>query len=110
MPLPYMSFEEQWQWIKPVWRVLAVVLVAQLIGMAIGVQNNIARATFFNLWYGAAYATPIGFVLGLLWHWRAVPGGLMANRTILLILGIISLALPIFGLLTYDMWQRAIAR
>jgi hypothetical protein len=105
-----MSFDEQWQWVKPVWRVLLVILVAQLIGMALGLQRNITGQPFFNLWYGAAYATPIGFALGLLWHAKAVPNGLAANRTILLILGAMSVGIPLFGLITYDTWQFAADR
>ena len=110
MPLPYMSFEEQWQWVKPVWRVLLAIVVAQLIGMGLGLQRNITGHPFFNLWYGGAYASPIGFALGLLWHVRAVPNGFAANRSILLILGAMSLGLPIFGLITYDTWQFAVDR
>lgn len=110
MPLLYMSFQDQWQWVKPVWRVLLLILVVQLIGMALGVHHNITGDPFFNLWYGGAYATPIGFALGLVWHVQAVPNGFAANRSILLILGAMSLALPLFGLITYDSWQFGAAR
>jgi hypothetical protein len=99
------SLTKQWEWVKPVWRVLVAILVSQVLGMAIGVNFNLTTEVFLNLWYGGAYATPIGFVLGLLWHYIAVPKGLNDNRFILILLGAMSIALPLFGVLTFGIWK-----
>lgn len=99
------SLQKQLDWIKPVWRVLVVILILQLFGMAIGIQANLTGELFLNLWYGGAYATPVGFILGLVWHAIAVPNGLYDNRFMLLLLGAMSLAMPIFGALTFGIWK-----
>ena len=100
----YMSFEEQLNLIKPVWRVLVVILVFQLLGSMLYVINDVKGVLFFNLWYGAAYATPIGFIIGLVWHISAVKNGFSEYKTVIviLILGLMSLTLPLVGYFSQD--------
>lgn len=110
MTPPYMLFEHQWHWIKSVWRVITGIFVGQLLGMAFGIQRDITGDTFFNLWYGGACATPIGFLIGAFWHLRVVPSGFARDRSTLLIIGAFCVALPVFALATYDTWLLAPAR
>ena len=110
MPFPNMSLSEQWQWVKPVWRVLVAICVVQFIGMTLGILLNRSSPLFLSLWYGGAYATPIGFAIGLAWHATAVPRGISENRSILLVLGAVALMIPFFGFFAYDFLHFSPAR
>lgn len=110
MSFPLKAFDEQWQTLKPVWRVLLAILVAQLIGAALGGVWNIAGHWYFNLWYGAAYATPMGLVSGLVWQAIAVPNGLWAHRGILFFLAALATCVTLAAYLTFGSWQIAVDR
>ena len=105
-PVGYVSLQDQWRFIAPIWRIVIAILVAQVIGAAIGVAREIVGPSlFFNLWYGGAYATPVGFVIGVIWH--AVSGERPFTRHILAIglLGAMSVALPLFGWIALDFFR-----
>jgi len=97
-------FREEWKWARPIWRVATSILTAQIVGSILGVATDLTGELFFNLWYGAAYAMPVGLILGLLWQAVTDPRGLVHNVRVLLLLGVISIALPLFGFLTFDFW------
>lgn len=105
-----LSLSDQWKSIKPVWRICIAILIAQFVGMGFGVALRPVGETFFNLWYGGVYATPIGFIAGLAWQLVFVPGSLMQHRLVILFLGCLSIFLPLFGYLTQDTWSLGSAR
>jgi hypothetical protein len=55
------------------------------------------KMIFFNLWYGAAYATPVGYLLGLIWLRIAEPGRITQEKIPLIILGFFILFTAING-------------
>jgi len=99
------SLSGQWRLVKPVWRVCLGVLVAQLIGMGIGLVAKPIGHAFIDIWYGAAYATPIGFIGGTIWQAVAARGSLEQNRLVILFLAVLCFLLPIFGYFTRDIWS-----
>ena len=105
-----LSLPDQWRLIKPVWRVCIAIFVAQLIGMGVGLVAQPIGHVFMDLWYGGAYATPVGFVLGIAWQSVSVPGSLAQNRLVILFLAALCLLLPLFGYFTRDLWSLPIAR
>ena len=101
---------EVWEFFKPVWRILLVIIFAQFIGMTVSILSNYFGHIFLNVWYGAAYALPIGFILGLLWHIQAVPNSYSTNRLVIILIGLISILLPLFGFFTYDTLRFSLIR
>ena len=95
-------------WLR-VWRVLIGMLAAQCCGAVIGFLAEPIGDAFIDVWYGGAFATPFGFVAGALWQWRAAPTEFRSERRTVVTLGLFSLALPIFGILTFDTWASAFA-
>lgn len=100
-----MLIQEVWKIFKPVWRILLIILIFQFAGVFFSVFSNYFGYFFLNIWYGAAYASPIGFIFGLLWHTRAVPNGYSLNRLVIILIGTVALLLPIFGYFSYDSLQ-----
>lgn len=49
-------------------RILGAVILVQLIGALVGLVVRLDHFWFTNLWLGAAVATPIGFLAGLVWQ------------------------------------------
>jgi hypothetical protein len=54
-----------------VWRILAGLIPIQILGSIVGLAIGYHHSGFDNLWMGGAVATPIGFIIGLIWHVRA---------------------------------------
>jgi len=54
--------------LKRIWRIVAAIVVCQLLGSAIGLVIAPHHSAFSNMWLGGAIASPIGFVLGLGWQ------------------------------------------
>jgi len=106
----HLSLSDQWRLIKPVWRVCIAILVAQLIGMGVGLVMRPVGHVFLDLWYGGAYATPLGFVAGIAWQTASVAGSLAQNRLVILFLAVLCVLLPLFGYFTWDLWLLAVAR
>lgn len=102
---PDVLMQEAWKFFQPIWRILLVVLIAQIIGMAFGVLSNYFGHLFLNIWYGGVYASPVGFILGLLWHIQAVPNGYSRDRLVIILVGFVAILLPLFGFFTYDIWR-----
>jgi hypothetical protein len=65
--------------------------------------------SFINCWYGAAFAMPFGFLGGLLWQRQVASDTLRDFRWHILAYALFSLAMPIAGLLTYDIWLNTAA-
>lgn len=97
------SLAEQWALIKPVWRILLVVVLVQLAGSAFAAFYHLTGELFFDLWYGGVVVTPIGFVLGLGWHLTSVKNGFAKYKQIILFLGLLSLLLPMFAMIASNL-------
>lgn len=97
-----------WNLVKPVWRILALVAVVQILGGLIGLGQEPVGYRPIDFWYGGVYATPLGFILGCLWQVTSCPGSLAENRLVVWFMAIASIALPVFGYLTLDTWQSGL--
>lgn len=91
--------------IKPVWRLCAGIALIQISGAIVGFIQQPIGFIPIDLWYGVAYATPVGFVVGFTWQSISCPGSLSENAVIVWFLAAASIVLPLFGYLTTDMWQ-----
>lgn len=94
-------------YVHPTWRIVVAMVLVQVPGAAIAWRWSPIGDTFLDLWYGAAFALPLGFVFGLLWQKRIAPESLWRHRWIVLGYGLFAVLLPIAGVLTYDIWKRA---
>jgi hypothetical protein len=78
-----------------VWRIFLGVVVIQVIGgiffAAMGYKNNL----FVDLWAGAAFATPIGYVLGCIWQEKSEAKSLKKHKQVVFFMGVLSLTLLI---------------
>lgn len=95
--------------VHPTWRIFAAMALAQLPGAVIGLWLTPTGDRFMDLWYGGAFAMPVGFVFGLLWQSRSAPDVLSKHRLYVLALGLFSVACPVFGALTYGTWLKVAA-
>lgn len=86
------------------WRLALPIVAAQLLGsgilVAIGWPASISRmpeapALFFQLWLGAAFATPIGFLIGTAFQRSS---GQRAPRFLMLVCAAASIILPLVGI------------
>ena len=91
-----------WALVRPVLGLATTLLVVQLCGCIVGFI--IKPVGFFpaDLWYGVAFASPPGFVIGSMFQSVSSPGSLVNNRRVVLFMGAMSLILPLSGLLMYD--------
>jgi len=62
------TLKEQWEFIKPIWRILLVASLAQLIGGFTAIFIGKYGHFIIDFWFGTAISTFPGFILGLLWH------------------------------------------
>lgn len=79
--------EELLRLLKVLWRVIAAMLLAEIAGMIIAFVIEPYKILFLNLWYGAVYAAPVGYLLGLIWLKIAEPRRISKERIPLAILG-----------------------
>jgi len=87
------GFEYSWNDLGPVRPLFVAVLIAQVLGAALGLW--IARFPFWfdNLWAGGALASFPGFLLGLPIQMHLRPGSLTENRVMVRRMGLIALLL-----------------
>jgi hypothetical protein len=95
--------------LHPTWRVVAGIILAEIPGALIGVSLAPTTDVFTNCWYGAAFAAPFGFVLGLLWQIRVAVETLSTFRWHIFAYGLFSALLPTYGGLTYGIWAGGVA-
>lgn len=91
--------------IKPVWRLFAGIAIIQVSGAVVGLFQQSIGFVPIDLWYGAAYATPVGFLAGSAWQSISSPGSLSENPMVVWFLAAASILLPLFGYLTMGIWQ-----
>lgn len=63
-----MTLNDQWNFIKPIWRILVILGVMQIAGGVTGVVVGKYGNIMVDLWYGGVLTTIPGFLLGLIWH------------------------------------------
>jgi F0F1-type ATP synthase assembly protein I len=90
---------EQWELIKPIWRVLLLAFVVQLCGGIAGVLMMKFGHPFIDFWYGGAMATFPGFILGALWSHFADAQSLKSNIFAIAFVGAICISLTIAAFL-----------
>jgi len=61
-------FKKQWEFIRPIWKILVVILIVQIIGGAIGKASNIYSDLFMSIWIGGAVSSFPRFLLGFVWQ------------------------------------------
>ena len=91
----YYSLREQWEWVKPIWRILLVVLIAQLFGGFVSIILAKYEHLFLDFWFGGAVSTLVGFVLGVLWQAYANRETIKDNFLVIAFIGVLSLALTL---------------
>lgn len=108
-PNPIEQFEYFWALLKPIWRLCLVMCVIQLLGGIVGILIAPVGFFFIDFWYGGAFATPLGFIVGSLWQFISSPGSLHSNRYLLIFLALGSILLPLSGMLMFDLVQTEFA-
>jgi len=94
--------------IHPTWRIVAAMLIVQVPGAGIGLWvSPVAGDGFINCWYGAAFALPFGYALGVLWQTSVSVHTLAQFPWHVLAYGLFSAAMPAFGALTLGVWAHA---
>ena len=88
------TLREQWQIIKPVWRILVIILIIQIVGGITAVSDNIYGHIVVDFWFGGAVSTFPGFLIGLVWHKFSVKD-LSKDSGVILFVGLICLILTI---------------
>lgn len=90
--------------------ILALVLVAiQVFGAILALFRAPVGFVPLDIWYGAAYASPVGFLVGLLFQSIFAPAGIIARRSVVIFLGLASIFLPVFGYFMLDPLQAEFA-
>ncbi len=92
--------------LRPLWRIIVSIMLAQLIGGVIGVLMPFHHLTFYNFWYGAALCAPVGFLLGLYWHVRQRPSSSPLPTTLLVFIGFLVVSIAVFGGLSRPRLRR----
>ena len=106
MKLHY-SFSEQWQIIKPIWRILLLALLIQLAGGFISLYIGSYGNQFIDFWFGGAASTFPGFVLGFIWHAISASDSTKRNTLAIIFVGTTCLLLTSFAFL-FPLEQMAI--
>ncbi|MEN8170835.1 MAG: hypothetical protein ABFS08_11490 [Pseudomonadota bacterium] len=93
----YYSPKEQWEIIKPIWRIMVVIIIFQIVFGALAIAIGHYGNPFIDFWFGGAVSTLPGFIVGAIWHNHFVTEHLKNNLFALLFIGSISLFLTIFA-------------
>jgi hypothetical protein len=99
MAQPDYDFEYSWEDLKPVRPLFVTILVAQGLGLVAGLVLYDGRSWVESAWLGGAFATFLGYLLGLWVQAVLLPGSLGRNRVLVRHLGLVSAFFGIFALL-----------
>ena len=92
------SFEYSWEDLKPVRPLFVTMLVAQGLGLLAGLMFYDGRSWVEGAWLGGAFATFLGYLLGLWVQAVMMPGSLGRNRVMVRHLGLGATIFGIFAL------------
>lgn len=88
-----------------------MVIAVQLIGGFTGVYTRPYDAAPINFWFGAAMATPLGFLIGAAWHLARAERRRGEEKPMILFLGALSIVLPLIAwLFPLDEFAQAFQR
>jgi len=90
--------KEQWDLVKPIWRVLLFTFIVQLIGGVISLLISPYGHPFLDFWYGGAILTFPGFLIGSIWHQYAAPSKLNNHKLAFCFIGLICFCLLLAAL------------
>ncbi len=57
--------------LKKTWRIIAMVIVGQIVGLCIGLAFSLHPDKFLSLWAGGAIGTLPGFIIGVIWYFKS---------------------------------------
>ena len=89
---------EQFELVKPIWRVLLVTFIVQITGATLSLVNSPYGHPFLDFWYGGVLSTFPGFLLGSLWHQYTAPSKLQNHKFAFYFIGFICLCLLLAGI------------
>lgn len=92
------GFEYTWSDLRPIRALSVTMLVAQILGAAVGMAVPRFPQWFESMWFGAAVCTLPAFAIGLVIQAHAKPGSLSQNKVMVRRVGLISAGLTAFAL------------
>ena len=95
----HFAFEYSWADLKPIRAVVALVLFFQIVGALAGLFTRPVPGWFESVWYGGAFATFPGFLVGLFIQWRERPGSISANARMVWHVGFVAFVLSVSAVL-----------
>ncbi len=101
-PDPRELFRYFYDLLRPVGILVLFLLAIQIFGAIIGAFRAPIGFVPLDAWYGGAYASPIGFLVGLLSQSIIAPSGIKARWFVVVLLGLASIFLPVFGYFMLD--------
>ncbi len=99
MAQPDYDFEYSWEDLKPVRPLFVTILVAQTLGLLAGALFGHGGDWFERAFVWGAFATFLGYLLGLWVQAVTMPGSLGRNRVLVRHLGLVSAFFGIFSVL-----------
>lgn len=96
------GFEYSWSDLQPIRPLVVIVLVAQVIGMLVGLAFSPHVTWFHRLWFGGAIATFPAFVVGVVVQSRLRPGSVGQNAVMVRRLALIAAVLSLVAVFTKD--------
>jgi len=90
-----LTLTEQWELIKPIWRILLATMIFQIIGGIVGLSYPLYGMLLIDLWFGSAVSTAPGFLIGVVWQSINSPKIIRQNLLIVAIMGIMCVVLTI---------------
>ena len=91
----YSTLREQWEFVKPVWRIMLVTLIAQLAGGVALIVIGKYGHPLVDFWFGGAVSTFPGFILGTVWHGYSAKEEIKNNLLAIGFIGILALMLTL---------------
>ena len=83
------TLKDQWNLVKPIWRVLLLILIVQIISGVISLLSSPYNNAFVDFWYGGAISTLLGFLFGAIWHQYSSSSKLQNHKFAICFIGLI---------------------
>ena len=95
----YRIIKQLWEFIKPVWRILLIVAIAQLVSGFVLVFNPKYGYVFVDFWFGAAVSSFPSFVVGSLWQLYVDKEIIKDNLLAVIFIGFSSIGVTLMSLI-----------